>query len=558
MLRFLLLICCLVALSAQAANRNASVKETSESRVALVIGNSAYRVKPLPNPVHDAEDVASKLRSLGFEVIERHNLSSKEIGSTLREFRSKLSPGAVALVFYAGHGLQIDGENYLPAVDADINSEEDVPNQSLSVKQVMSLLDVAKTRLNLVFLDACRNNPYASRSFRSTERGLARISAPSGTLISYATKPGSVANDGDGRNGLYTSKLLGQMNSSQPIEQSIKRIVSEVKKDSHGKQEPWMEGSIEGDFCFAGCLGSMPQANVPATPTKTAEQIEDEFWEAIKNSSDVENFEEYRRQYPQGRYLKIANLKINQLRRPIASVPPVAVRPAPAPTRLAYEPDMVSIPSGSFTMGCQDGRDKECDSDEKPAHTVGLSAFELGKTEVTQGQWKAVMGSNPSNFSSCGDACPVEQVSWDDVQTFIQKLNAQTSKAYRLPSEAEWEYACRAGKDTHYCGGNDVDAVAWYDSNSGSKTHPVGGKQANAWGLSDMSGNVWEWVQDTKHSDYNGAPANGSSWEGGVGRVLRGGSWGSNAWVTRAAIRYSFTPTYRILNVGFRLARTPQ
>lgn len=235
------------------------------NRVALVIGNSAYRATPLTNPVNDAEDVANRLRTLGFQVIERKNLRKGDIGSTLREFRSKLSPGAVALVFYAGHGLQIDGENYLPAVDADINSEEDAPTQSLALKQVMTLLDAAKTRLNLVFLDACRNNPYANR-FRSTERGLARVTAPSGTLISYATKPGGVSEDGKGRNGLYTSKLLPQMSSNLPIELALKKVVTEVKKDSNGKQEPWMEGSIEGDFCFGGCQSG--DGSPPATATQ--------------------------------------------------------------------------------------------------------------------------------------------------------------------------------------------------------------------------------------------------------------------------------------------------
>ncbi len=197
----------------------------AEVRIALVIGNGAYAASPLKNPVNDAQDMAAKLRQLGFDVIERENLTSKQVGATLREFRSKLSPGAVALVFYAGHGLQINGENYLPAVDADINSEEDVPNQSLSVKQIMDVLDTARTRLNLVFLDACRNNPYA-RSFRSGSRGLARVSAPSGTLISYATRPGSVAADGNGRNGLYTSKLLLQMDRNIQIEQALKLVVT--------------------------------------------------------------------------------------------------------------------------------------------------------------------------------------------------------------------------------------------------------------------------------------------------------------------------------------------
>jgi uncharacterized caspase-like protein len=183
-----------------------ALAQPKENRFALVVGNSAYKSVPLKNPTNDAKDMAAKLKGMGFTVIERSNLTVKQIGSTLREFRSKLTPGSVALVFYAGHGLQIKGENYLPAVDADISSEEDVPTQSLAMRQIMDVLGDAKTRLNLVFLDACRNNPYA-RSFRSASDGLNRVNAPSGTLISFATRPGSVAADGTGRNGLYTGVL---------------------------------------------------------------------------------------------------------------------------------------------------------------------------------------------------------------------------------------------------------------------------------------------------------------------------------------------------------------
>jgi len=232
--------------------------QPKEARVALVIGNGAYKASPLRNPVNDAKDMATKLRSLGFTVVERNNLTVKQIGSTLREFRGKLVPGSVALVFYAGHGLQIKGENYLPAVDADINGEEDVPTQSLSTKQIMDILGDAKTRLNLVFLDACRDNPYA-RGFRSGSRGLSKESAPSGTLISFATRPGSVASDGDGRNGLYTGALLDAMdNLNQPIEQLLKRVVGSVKAASKSQQEPWMEGSIEGDFASDNAMLWVP------------------------------------------------------------------------------------------------------------------------------------------------------------------------------------------------------------------------------------------------------------------------------------------------------------
>ena len=246
-----------LSLAAHAADpkRNLAVAKTAapatEARVALVIGNSSYRSAPLANPVNDARAISAKLRKLGFQVIERENLRQKQVGAVLREFRSKLKPGGVALFFYAGHGLQVKGVNYLPVVDADIASEEDVPTQSLDANKVLELMDEAKTRLNLVFMDACRNNPYA-RSFRSAADGLAKVNAPSGTIISFATRPGSVAADaGTGRNGLYTEHLLAAMDlPDTAIEQALKRVVSGVKRASKGRQEPWMEGSIEGDFYF--------------------------------------------------------------------------------------------------------------------------------------------------------------------------------------------------------------------------------------------------------------------------------------------------------------------
>jgi len=290
---FLLLVFCV--------NSYAQPKET---RVALVIGNGAYKVSPLRNPVNDAKDMATKLRSLGFTVVERNNLTVKQIGSTLREFRGKLVPGSVALVFYAGHGIQIKGENYLPAVDAEIAGEEDVPNQSLAIRQVMDILSDAKTRLSLVFLDACRNNPYA-RSFRSTGDGLSRVVAPSGTLISFATRPGSVASDGDGKNGLYTGALLAAMdNANQPIEQLLKRVVGTVKTASKNQQEPWMEGSIEGDFCFGQC--NVMTAQLAVSDDRA-------LWESVKDSRDVIDLRAYLNKFPMGLFAEVASNRIKSL-----------------------------------------------------------------------------------------------------------------------------------------------------------------------------------------------------------------------------------------------------
>lgn len=227
-----------------------------------------------------------------------------------------------------------------------------------------------------------------------------------------------------------------------------------------------------------------------------------------------------------------------------------------------FESDMVSIPAGNFMMGCAYGRDGSCGSNESPAHKVQLRGFELGKTEVTQAQWQAVMGSNPSSFKDCGETCPVERVSWDDIQIFIQKLNAQTGKTYRLPSEAEWEYAARAGSNSTYPWGQEAShEYANYEGAGGRdkwvNTAPVGSFPANGFGLYDMIGNVWEWVQDGYHADYKGASTDGSVWRGATERrVLRGGSWGVDPRNVRAADRNSVTASYRDSVIGFRLART--
>jgi hypothetical protein len=169
--------------------------------------------------------------------------------------------------------------------------------------------------------------------------------------------------------------------------------------------------------------------------------------------------------------------------------------------------------------------------------------YELGKYEVTQAQWKAVMGDNPSRFTECGDNCPVEQVSWNDIQEFLQKLNVRTGKSYRLPTEVEWEFACYGGSPSEYCGSNEINAMAWYSDNSGKTTHPVGQKQANGYGLYDMSGNVFEWMQNKWDNEHD--------W-----RVLRGGSWLDLALMSRAANRNYYDPAKRYFFNGFRLART--
>ncbi len=212
--------------------------------------------------------------------------------------------------------------------------------------------------------------------------------------------------------------------------------------------------------------------------------------------------------------------------------------------------EMVQLRGGTFQMGSNDG-----DYDERPLHKVSLRPFSIGRYEVTQRQWKDVMGDNPSYFDDCAD-CPVDSVSWIDIQHFITKLNQLTAKQFRLPSEAEWEYACRSGDDEAYCGGSDETQVSWYLENSGGRSQPVGRLASNAFGLHDMSGNAYEWVEDCWHGGYGEAPTNGQAWSDGdcQRRVLRGGAWYYASKYSAATYRNANLPYSRFIIYGFRLA----
>jgi formylglycine-generating enzyme required for sulfatase activity len=541
-------ILALVLLAPLGALAQASV--APEQRVALVIGNAAYQQAPLRNPINDARAVAARLERLGFVVIQRENLKAREIGPALREFRSRLSPGAVALFFYAGHGLQVRGQNYLPTVDASIDAEEDVPTQALDVGKVLELMDESKSRVNLVFLDACRNNPF-SRRFRAMSRGLAKIDAPSGTLISFATRPGSVAADGEGENGLYTEYLLKHIEEAGlPIEQVLKRVGAGVKLASKGLQEPWSEGLIEGEFYFR----AVSLAAQAAQPKGDASLV------------------------------SVAAVTV-----PPASTKPVAL----ASFRDCDEcPEMVMIPAGAFLMGSPFNESRR-EADEGPQHAVKIAQrFALGKYEVTVdefahfvretghaaaggcyvwngSQWlrDAARDWAKPGYAQTG-ASPVTCVNWHDAKAYAEWLARKTGKSYRIASEAEWEYAARAGTSTPFNTGSSIQPTqANYNSTvsyAGSETLlsraapvAVGSYPPNAFRLHDTHGNVWEWTEDCYNPRYEGAPADGSAWHFGDcrRRVLRGGAWSSPPWDLRSASRYPALATDRFAGrVGFRVA----
>jgi formylglycine-generating enzyme required for sulfatase activity len=377
------------------------------------------------------------------------------------------------------------------------------------------------------------------------------------------------------------------------------------------------------DNCMKQFLQATGSQRPPSKPTPSA-QMETKFWDAAMAAGNKEAFAAYLDSYPRGRYVGPAKInmarleaatieqlqaladaaeklaaeraafegeqkvereraaamaaeklateraaveveqKVTRERAAAAQTVAAAARRAevaPGPGQIIKDcadcPTMVVIPAGRFEMGSILSRD------EQPIHSVNVSGFLLGRTEVTQGQWKAVMGSNPSRFNQCGEDCPVEQVSWNEAQDFARRLSMKTGKSYRLPSEAEWEYAARAGGNTKWNSGdseNQLSDHGWFTVNSLGTTHRVAEKKPNAFGLFDMHGNVLEWVEDCTHSDYNGAPADGSAWTTTCidnFRVTRGGFWMGNPWDLRSAYRNMAFTDSRGLHLGLRIARNP-
>lgn len=278
----------LPGLSAQAA-------ATPDKRIALVIGNSAYRTAPLTNPLNDARAVSDSLRKLGFKVIALENASQKQMFDAVRQFGDQIQ-GGVGLFYYAGHGVQVKGRNFLVPVDAQIEREDEVAYKAFDISQVLEKMESARNPLNIVILDACRNNPFA-RASRSTATGLAQMDAPTGSIVAFATAPGAEANDGSEGNGLYTSYLLKNMNSpGLKVEDVFKRTRVAVRQASDGRQIPWESTSLEGDFYFAA--GSAPVGNAAPLPP----DLDHEMWLLVAESGKPSAYRAYLDKFPNGQH----------------------------------------------------------------------------------------------------------------------------------------------------------------------------------------------------------------------------------------------------------------
>jgi len=292
-----------------------------ENRLALVIGNGSYKESPLSNPLNDASDMADTLEELGFTVILRTDANRREMAKAIREFGRELKrTRGVGLFYYAGHGMQIDNRNYLIPIGTPLEEEDEVPYESVDVGSVLAKMESAGNSLNLLILDACRNNPFPSQ-FRSSNRGLARVEAPVGSLVVYSTAPGNVAADGKGRNGVFTGALLEQLRErGLSLTQTIRRTRAAVVKATNGQQVPWASSSLLQDYYFNEPKPSTKKdddvAPAIANNNGKANSVTDPdvvFWNSIQGSALTEDYQAYLDQFPKGVFSALATARLQRL-----------------------------------------------------------------------------------------------------------------------------------------------------------------------------------------------------------------------------------------------------
>ena len=326
--------------------------EVTQARIALVIGNAAYRSDPLDNPVNDARLVAGVLKKAGFDVTLGQDLDRAALLEALRGFGSRLNENTVALLYYAGHGLQLRDRNYLIPVDAEIRSEDEIPIAGIDVGFVLGRMAHARSPINLVILDACRNNPFLGKTVSA--QGLAQMDAPVGTLLAYATAPGKLAADaGSGANGVYAAHLARHLlTPGLSVEQVFKRVREGVVRETTQQQVPWESSSLQGEFAF------VPGVAAPAV-AQGDEAGEIAFWNSISSSSRADEYRAYLRQYPQGRFTSLAQARLAAFAAaPATSTPAAGAPPAvPAPPAglppsqaVAVAPATVPAPSPAVAL----------------------------------------------------------------------------------------------------------------------------------------------------------------------------------------------------------------
>jgi formylglycine-generating enzyme required for sulfatase activity len=627
------------------------------------------RITPLIGASNDATELAAALvKYAGFPAEQVIVLSSNQpdalkpkrntIIAQLANLNGVVPADGLFLFAFSGHGVEADDKGYLLPADA-VSAERNarfLEQTAVPVNYVKDEIRSYGVRQVVVLLDSCRNDPRAGKGAGDNLMAAPlaesfdfdrRNSEVEGFITFYATRSKMRAYEDPARRQGYFSYAFieglkgaaanerGEVTLANLIKYLEEKVPLYVKRD-HGRnalQTP--RTAVEGFRAPELVLAVTAAPRATATTFDPA-ALELALWQSADRANEISEFEEYLRQYPQGRYAVSARNRIARLRAPVSAPPTPAPNVRMSVTGVALNAlapfttvkvdangkiterrpnqeswgyvedlgngvklEMVEVPAGEFLMG-EDAAgaadyEKECSrwvnqnfnkddcarwaKQATPQHRVKLNGFLMGRHEVTQRQWAAVMGGPPPNLASLGsefkgDDLPVVNVSWEEAQEFIRKLNEKlklSRSVYRLPSEAEWEYAARAGSRTPFAFGETIGpetANYWWDKphrNAPEKKnlgHPVkvGSYPANAFGLFDMHGNVWEWCEDDWHDGYNGAPVDGRAWvdspSRGSYRVSRGGGWSTNAVICRSAYRIYGSPGLRYGNLGFRLLRT--
>jgi len=571
-------------------------------RVALVVGINKYdnlpRERQLAKAVNDARSMEAALKSVGFDVVKAEDVGRSAFDQAWQQLLNKVSPGDEVAVFFSGHGVEIEGVNYLVPRDVPAVASGEtrrLKNESLSFDEIRRDLAAHGPKLSLFILDACRDNPFTDSRGRSIggSKGLVPVQAEQGSFIMFAAGAREMALDrlsdtDSDPNSIYTRKLLPLL--KQPglrlpdVAQRVRGEVRQLANTVSHRQNPAYYDEGADDVCLAGCAKPTP---VPAVSEAARE------WARVDKASVVE-LETFVRRHGASPEADYARARIDNLKPQVAAAAPPPVRPAappkadppqpavavsPAPKDTFKDcaecPEMVVVPAGEFTMGSPPN-EAERSSDEGPQRKVTLAKpFGVGKFEVTFAEWDACVAAGgckhkPNDHGWGKGKRPVIDVSWDDAKEYLSWLAKKTGRPYRLLSEAEWEYAARAGTTTTFSTGRTITTdQANFDGNAtygGSakgvyrhKTIEVGSlNKPNAFGLHDMHGNVWEWVEDCYQDNYNGAPTDGSAKLSAScsSRVVRGGSSYFYPQDLRSADRDRSSPDDRYSFRGFRVART--
>ena len=591
------------------------LKQVYGRSIAVVIGNDSYQNHPiLSGAIRDARIVSNTFKTeLGFDKVFLHtNADIQKLEGIVNALKRELEPSDKLVFYFAGHGVKEGSHGYLLGIDAP---KERAYRYGLEIHSLKNMLSGTQVKQFMLVMDSCHSG-VITHSTRSIEKNMPehwkRAAKKKRHIVVSAVGANEKAIDNyTGPNGtskphgLFTYWLLeglrGKANTGDDSFISDVELFEYIKKQvavvqalpayQSNPQEPRKEVAGTGRMLFhdphaaakvvsaaGGDLKEQLQAGLEKAEETLRDQAEQE-WQQLEEKIAKIDAKAVSKAYSYAQKYNHREVKYYGVSRTAKKLLPAAFAAWLDRHQLRKEGEgylALKVMAGSFKMGCDNAMNKICKEDEKPVHKSYIPySFFMMKSEVTQGLYQKIMGTNPSRFKKCGSSCPVESVSWHDGIRFANALSEKEGlekcyeikekevkwpkgldcQGWRYPTEAEWEYAARGGQDFRYAGSNKVDAVAWYRGNSKGRTHAVCGKQVNGYGFCDMSGNIYEWVWDWKGKYQSEGSLSATGPASGLGRVNRGGGWDGDVSCVRLTRRLNFSPGSNN-DLGLRLIRT--